>query len=40
MWFTQSRIDKSRQELESISRAIDEMNGLLESIDEKLKTGD
>jgi len=37
MWFTQSRIDKSREELESINSTIDEMKDLLQSIDEKLE---
>ena len=37
MWFTQSRIDKSRQELESINSTIDEMKDLLQSINEKLE---
>jgi len=39
MWFTQHRIDKSRWELESINRTIDEMKELLASIDEKLERG-
>lgn len=37
MWFTQSRIDKSRQELESINSTIDEMKDLLQSINERLE---
>ena len=39
MWFTQSRIDKSREELKSINSTIDEMKDLLQSIDEKLERG-
>ena len=39
MWFTQSRIDKSREELKSINSTIDEMKDLLQSIEEKLERG-
>jgi len=35
--FTQSRIDKSRQELESIYQTIDAMKDLLQRIDDKLR---
>ena len=37
MWFTQSRIDKSREELESIYHAIDAIKDLLANIDGKLE---
>ena len=40
MGFTQSRIDKSREELKSINSTIDEIKDLLRSIDEKLERGE
>ena len=35
--FIRDRINKSREELESINSAIDEINDLLQSIDDKVK---